>query len=257
MSSPKVVMAVAALLLLLVSLSARANTTDSSEREWEWEWEKIQELHRQVLADWKAGHGKNKRSEVETRRVFAEWKAVHGKKYTSAREEERRYAAFKDFLRQIDLHEAAFGANSVFTINGPFSDLTDEESRALTESYLPSHESEDQDTLRRPEVNQSTVTTVSVNKAVLAELSLLEQAPGSSLVDGTVAFRLRIFDGGSSSTSASKPVAILPQLSLAMEANLQPPNRRLLSVMSAGARHLDAAKWFVPGSLKRCSKSVL
>ncbi|XP_051206436.1 uncharacterized protein [Lolium perenne] len=142
MSSPKAVMAVAALLLLLVSLSAGANTTDSSE----WEWEKIQELHRQVLADWKAGHGKNKRSEVETRRVFAEWKAVHGKKYTSAREEERRYAAFKDFLRQIDLHEAAFGANSVFTINGPFSDLTDEESRALTESYLfdPYQEREDQ-----------------------------------------------------------------------------------------------------------------
>ncbi|KAK1627833.1 hypothetical protein QYE76_002148 [Lolium multiflorum] len=151
MSTPKAVMAVVALLLLLVSLSARANTTNSSEREWEWEWEweKIQELHRQVLADWKAGRGKNKRSEVETRRVFAEWKAVHGKKYTSAREEERRYAAFKDFLRQIDLHEAAFGANSVFTINGPFSDLTDEESRALTESYLfdPYQESEDQDVI--------------------------------------------------------------------------------------------------------------
>lgn len=37
--------------------------------------------------------------------------------------------------------------------------------------------------LRRREVNQSTGTTVSVNKAALAELNLLKQAPGSSLVD--------------------------------------------------------------------------
>jgi hypothetical protein len=36
--------------------------------------------------------------------------------------------------------------------------------------------------LRRPEVDQSTGATVSINKAALAELSLLEQAPGSSLV---------------------------------------------------------------------------
>jgi hypothetical protein len=38
-----------------------------------------------------------------------------------------------------------------------------------------------------------------------------------------------------------------------MEANLKPPNRRLLSVLFAGTRRLDAAKWFVPGSLKVAS----
>jgi hypothetical protein len=36
--------------------------------------------------------------------------------------------------------------------------------------------------LRWPEMNQSTFAIVSINKAALAELSLLEQAPGSSLV---------------------------------------------------------------------------
>jgi hypothetical protein len=70
-------------------------------------------------------------------------------------------------------------------------------------------------------------------------------------------FRWFLPDGGSSPTIASKPVAtpvaILPRLSLAMEANLKPPNRRLLSVLFAGTRRLDAAKWFVPGSLKVAS----
>jgi hypothetical protein len=71
-------------------------------------------------------------------------------------------------------------------------------------------------------------------------------------VDGAGALRLRVFDGGSTSTSASMSVAFLPQLSLAMVGNLQPPIGGY-SPSSAGARRLDAAKWFVPGSLKVAS----
>ncbi|XBI19336.1 hypothetical protein VPH35_060881 [Triticum aestivum] len=108
-SPPTAVLAVAALLLLLlVSLAAAvANTTD-------------RELHRRVLAEFKAGHGK-KMSE---------------KKYSSAREEDRRYAIFKEGLREADLHKAAFGPDAVFGIN-MFSDYTDEEWRTLSQGYEP------------------------------------------------------------------------------------------------------------------------
>ncbi|XBI68348.1 hypothetical protein VPH35_047559 [Triticum aestivum] len=122
-SPPTAVMTVAALLLLLVvSLTAAAEDTTAKERE------RIQELHDRVLADWKAGHGKNIRSEEESRRAFAH----------SAREEEHRYAFFKESLRKVDLHNAAFGPNSVYSIkNGLFSDRTDEEWRFLSQGMSP------------------------------------------------------------------------------------------------------------------------
>ncbi|XP_037410251.1 oryzain alpha chain-like [Triticum dicoccoides] len=132
-SPPTAVMTVAALLLLLlVSLTAAAEDTTAKERE------RIQELHDRVLADWKAGHGKNIRSEEESRRAFAQWKAEYRKKYSSAREEEHRYAFFKESLRKVDLHNAAFGPNSVYSIkNGLFSDRTDEEWRFLSQGMSP------------------------------------------------------------------------------------------------------------------------
>uniref|UniRef100_A0ACD5WYT5 Uncharacterized protein n=1 Tax=Avena sativa TaxID=4498 RepID=A0ACD5WYT5_AVESA len=134
MRSPTAIMAVAALLLLLLSLAAAAaaDTTASAGME----WERMQELHLRVWADWKAGkHGK-KRSKEETRRVFTEWKAQHGKKYSSAREEERRYALFKETLRLMDLHEAAFGNSSFYGIEGPFSDLSNEEWRTKSAALV-------------------------------------------------------------------------------------------------------------------------
>ncbi|KAF7032994.1 hypothetical protein CFC21_044122 [Triticum aestivum] len=133
-SPPTAVMTVAALLLLLVCLTAATEDTTAKERE----WERIQELHDRVLADWKAGHGKNIRSEEESRRAFAQWKAEYRKKYSSAREEELRYAFFKESLRTVDLHNAAFGPNSVYSIkNGLFSDRSDEEWRCLSQGMSP------------------------------------------------------------------------------------------------------------------------
>ncbi|XP_047079507.1 oryzain alpha chain-like [Lolium rigidum] len=130
MRSPTAVMAVAALLLLLVTLAA-ADTTVSSHRE----QERIAEDERRVMGEWLAKDSRSCRegSEEEDRRLFAEWMAEHGKKYKDAGEEMRRYAFFKDTLRRMDQYKAVLGRNSViFVYNGPFSDLSHEEWRAMT-----------------------------------------------------------------------------------------------------------------------------
>uniref|UniRef100_A0ACD5ZWW2 Uncharacterized protein n=1 Tax=Avena sativa TaxID=4498 RepID=A0ACD5ZWW2_AVESA len=129
MRSPTAIMAVAALLLLVSLAAAAAADTTAAE---DLEWERMQELHLRVWADWEAGMPGKNRSKEESRRVFTEWKAKHGKKYNSAREEQRRYSYFKETLRMMDLHQAAFGNSSYYGIDGPFSDLSKEEWRIMS-----------------------------------------------------------------------------------------------------------------------------